>query len=349
MRDLLSIGTSRGCEMIGTGIGLGLSGFRVNPPGFPATLDLNFATTLSLSSSSGITPSFSRASTATYFNSAGVLTSAAINGPRFDHVYNGSSWVSKGLLVEEQRTNILLDSATLSTQSVTTTGAAYTLSFYGTGTATLSGTSTAGPLVGTGASNRVSLSFTPTAGTLTLTVSGTISNVQLELGTFATSYIPTTTASVTRSADVCQITGTDFSGFWNASEGSVAVEYDMATTTLGSAIQRPLTVWNSGYTSGIVLDNRSAGTTLELGTNAGIDFGSVVSPSSIAFCYKNNDFAASRNGAAVLSDLTGTVPSSLVLMNIGNNNSSLFHNGHISRLRYYNKRLTNSQLQGLST
>ena len=30
MRDLLSIGTSRGCEMIGTGIGLGLSGFNLS-------------------------------------------------------------------------------------------------------------------------------------------------------------------------------------------------------------------------------------------------------------------------------------------------------------------------------
>jgi hypothetical protein len=39
MRDLLSIGTSRGCEMIGTGIGLGLSGFMLNSPWNPTKLD----------------------------------------------------------------------------------------------------------------------------------------------------------------------------------------------------------------------------------------------------------------------------------------------------------------------
>lgn len=83
--------------------------------------------------------------------------------------------------------NLLLNSATLSTQSVTTTSASpYILSFKGTGTVTLSGTSTAGPLVGTGASDRVSLKFSPTAGTLTLTVSGTVTEAQLEAVTYET-------------------------------------------------------------------------------------------------------------------------------------------------------------------
>lgn len=77
---------------------------------------------------------------------------------------------------------------TFTTRTFTTTAVAYTFSFIGTGTVTLSGTSTAGPLVGTGASNRVSLTFTPTAGTLTLTVAGTVNNGQIELGSTATNY-----------------------------------------------------------------------------------------------------------------------------------------------------------------
>lgn len=87
--------------------------------------------------------------------------------------------------------NWLLNSAALATQSVTTRAVAYTLHFTGTGTVTLSGTSTAGPLVGTSASDRVSLTFTPTAGSLTLTVSGTVTNAMLETGSSVSTYIET--------------------------------------------------------------------------------------------------------------------------------------------------------------
>jgi len=76
--------------------------------------------------------------------------------------------------------NLLAGTDALATQTVAVTAVEHVLSFWGTGTVTLSGTSTAGPLVGTGANDRVSLTFTPTAGNLTLTVSGTVTNAQLE-------------------------------------------------------------------------------------------------------------------------------------------------------------------------
>jgi hypothetical protein len=101
--------------------------------------------------------------------------------------------------------NLLVDTATLSTQSVTVTADAHTLSFYGTGTVTLSGVSTAGPLVGTGAGDRVTLTFTPTGGSLTLTVSGTVSTAQLVLGSAPLGYIA---VGATRAASVVWRGGT---------------------------------------------------------------------------------------------------------------------------------------------
>lgn len=92
------------------------------------------------------------------------------------------------------RKNVLLATETLATQSVTSVAAQYTLSFTGTGSVTLSGTAT-GTLTGTGTDNRVSLAVTPTAGTLTLTVSGSVTKAQLELGAVAGSYQRVNTAT----------------------------------------------------------------------------------------------------------------------------------------------------------
>jgi hypothetical protein len=109
--------------------------------------------------------------------------------------------------------NLLLNSATLSTQNVTTRAEPYTLSFIGTGTVTLSGTSTAGPLVGTGATNRVTLTFTPTAGTLTLTVTGTVEQAQLEARSSATAWTATTTQPITNYIPVLQTAAANVARF----------------------------------------------------------------------------------------------------------------------------------------
>jgi len=86
------------------------------------------------------------------------------------------------------RRNLLTGTDAMATQSLTVLAVQHTLSFQGTGTVTLSGASTSGPLVGTGAANIVSLTFTPTAGSLTLTVTGTVQLAQLETGASRTAY-----------------------------------------------------------------------------------------------------------------------------------------------------------------
>ena len=101
-----------------------------------------------------------------------------------------------GKTVVKAEENLLLNSASLATQSRTVIADDYTLSFSGTGTVTLTGASTAGPLVGTG-TDRVELTFTPSAGSLTLTVSGDVLEAQLEARAFATAYTPTTAQPIT--------------------------------------------------------------------------------------------------------------------------------------------------------
>ena len=127
-----------------------------------------------------------------YFDTT--LAGARVSDP---NTYSG---MPTGYLNEPAGTNLLLNSATPVTQNITTTAQQYTVSFWGTGTCVLSGTAT-GTLNGTGATARVSLTVTATAGTLTLTFSGSTSNGQCEACASATSYIPTTSAAVTRTAD----------------------------------------------------------------------------------------------------------------------------------------------------
>jgi hypothetical protein len=135
-------------------------------------------------------------------------TSAAVYLPRRNaYYYNGSSWVKGGLRFESAAaTQLLHGTDSFATQDETVTAQAYTLQFRGTGSIVLSGAHSA-TLTGTGANDLVSLTFTPSAGTLTLTPSGTVEYPQLEVGRIPTSYIPNTAASgtVTRAAEALSI------------------------------------------------------------------------------------------------------------------------------------------------
>jgi len=177
---------------------------------------------------------------------------------------------------------------------------------------------------------------------------------QLEAGAFATSYIPTVASTVSRSADVATMTGTNFSTWYNQSEGTFAVNYDQiaaaSTQVKALAIASDGTSNNRvyGYVSG------SAGPTL-LVTNGGVaqanpNNAAIASGPVIrsAFCYKLNDFAIVTDGGAAATDTSGTVPSTADRLDIGCFGTGTQANGHIRAIAYYNTRLPNTSLQTLT-
>jgi hypothetical protein len=275
-------------------------------------------------------------------------TTAAVFNARFDH--DPITLACNGLLIEESRTNLVFPSATLTTQTRTVTAAAHTLSFYGTGTVVLSGTHVA-TVTGTGAfPTRTTLTFTPTAGSLILTVTGTVQFAQLEAGGFPTSYIPTTTASVVRSADVCSITGSAFTGMYNQSEGTMLV--NASTPANGDRT----VLATDDDTANEMIRLRTEGTNPFFKVTDGgsevvaIDAGTVTVNTTfkLAGAYKLDDFAASINGGAAVTDTAGTI-STVDRIRIGAGQGGNTMCGHIASVRYFKKRLPDAKLVTITT
>ena len=300
-------------------------------------------------------------------NHFGAPISAAYYAPRRD--FDPVTKACKGLLVEGQRTNILVNSDTLSTQTVDVLAVPHTLSFYGTGTITLSGASTAGPLVGTGAfPNKVSLTFTPTAGTLTLTVSGSVTYAQLELGSFATSYIPTKTSSVSRAADISNIATAAIP--YNLGEGTLVAAFTPITVgSTRNVVQLDDGTWNDRITLGttstpngsfVVVDNGTSQASITTGTP------SANTNIKLATRFATNDFAMSANGAVVATDTSGSVPTVNTLQLAVNEPPAVVTwdatadtytqsvsteeilNGWVRQITYMPRKLSNAELQGKS-
>jgi hypothetical protein len=296
--------------------------------------------------------------TATIINSSGVIVAANADIPRFD--YNPTTLACNGLLIEESRINVLLnsliDGTSLATQSVTVTAAARTLSFYGTGQVVLSGAHSA-TVTGTGAyPTRSTLTFTPSAGTLTLTVTGTVQFAQLELGTFATSFIPTAGAAVTRNADVATMTGTNFSDWFNASEGAFVAGIRL-NTLVTPAVKPVFAAYDGTFNSNRVYLNVGISGQTNLLVNSGGSsqvnaFGPVLTANNlmkVSSKYKVNDFALAANGITPATDTSGLVPVGSDRLNIGfYQPASAYLNGHVAFINYYPHGLTNNEVQAFS-
>lgn len=372
---------------------------------------------------------FTRASSATRVNSSGLVETVASNQPRFD--YDPVTLQPKGLLVEEQRTNLIISSQDIGSWGLyggshtasqdstspmgdtsawtlndtdtsaysgrvrsvsTSTSTTYTFSCY-----VKQGTSSAGFsiwLVGNGSSTffqgtiawssgvpvatgwkssyagggwyRVSYAFNsgvctslaiyllPAITSVVATGSTVFWGAQLEVGTFSTSYIPTTTAASTRAADVAKITGANFSSWYNQTEGTLFVEWDAPTEANPASSIGAFSV-SDGTTNERIQIRRYAGasTISFLAIDDGVvqynDYGTLPfnGASKSALAYKTNDFIGASGGSLGAADTSGTIPTT-TQAEIGFGNGITYTNGHIRRVAYYPRRLTNEELQALT-
>jgi len=244
---------------------------------------------------------FTRASDKTYTDINGVLQTAGPNVPVFDYDPVTQKFA---LSIHSSRTNTFLNSQAPATQNITVAAVAHTLSFYGTGEIVLSGAAT-GTLTGTGGNtDRVTLTFTPTAGTLTLTVVGTEKNVQLEAGAFVTPPIITGATSEIRNADVVVINDINTSEWFNQSEGEITIKWNApsftwasaAATLLSDPVNSQIRVFIVGATGAIAIDGRP------FGGAATVNLGFVAANGE-------NELTLSYNGATVTATHNGVTGS----------------------------------------
>lgn len=195
--------------------------------------------------------------------------------------------------------------------------------------------------------------YTPASTGLGVYVYG----AQVEAAAFATSHIPTVGAAVTRSADIATMIGNNFTNWYNQTTGTLSVAFDTSPSTNASYVsasngniaQNSVHIDNditSGFMRAVYYSATVAVATLNLGAT-----GTVGTTNKIATAYAVNDFAASRNGGTVATG-TGALPIALTQLNIGTDDrlvSPYYTNGHIKTIAYYNTRLTNTQLQAIST
>lgn len=181
------------------------------------------------------------------------------------------------------------------------------------------------------------------------------------MAAFATSYIPTQVSQVTRAADNASMLGDNFATWYNPTQGTFYTNGDRI-------------YGGNAYAALAVARNAAAGLNdridIGLGTGPGggagiyrmtVSAGGVVqadlgdlsafsanAPYKGAIAYATNDFASSVQGGTVNTDTSGSVPSNVNSMDIGNRNSSSHLNGHIRSISYYPTRLPNATLQSIT-
>ena len=199
-----------------------------------------------------------------------------------------------------------------------------------------------------------STSFIFIIGQFTSVIGNTVYlwGAQLEAGSFATSYIPTAASTVARSADSATMTGTNFSSWYNQTQGTFVV--NVAPNGLAATIPVAFAA-SDGSTANIhqtygISTNWDNNTVVSSVTQTSLSVAGYLQGSSsrLGFAYALNNFALVHNGASPSTDSSGSIPA-VNRLDIGNRLGALSLNGHIASLAYYNTRLPNATLQSLTT
>ena len=180
---------------------------------------------------------------------------------------------------------------------------------------------------------------------------------QLELGAFATSVIPTTTTALTRSADVAAVN--TLSPWYNSAASTIYGEWtNLAATMPSGSVQ---TVSNVNDTTGNnqqslfqlqAASTKASANMFSGGVNAGrLDAGGAYSNATVkaAAAYAALDRAISVNGNAAVTSAVGALPVSVTRLELGNAFLANALNGYLRRITYYPRRLSNAELQAITT
>ncbi len=177
---------------------------------------------------------------------------------------------------------------------------------------------------------------------------------QAEAGSYATSYIPTTTAAVTRAADVASKTG--ISSLIGQTSGTIFIDFNCKSVANTGSYDSILNIATDANNSIDILKNN---TTAELYVFAivggviqvnsvGISGTNILGNHKVALAYNLNDYVCYLDGVQVFTDTSATVPacSSLYLGQYLAGTGQL--GGTIKTAALYTTRLSNAELATLT-
>jgi hypothetical protein len=178
-----------------------------------------------------------------------------------------------------------------------------------------------------------------------------IYGAQLEVGSYPTSYIPTSGTAVTRSAETA--TGAGDASTFNDSEGVLMAEI----SALSNDITNRIISVSDGSGSNRVLVKFDNSSNLIQGTcTVGTDQASllyytndITINSKVLFLYKSNDFQLWVDGFKRDFDTNGTTPSGLDRLNFDNSSGGSDFYGNTKQIQYFDSALNDSELEQLTS